>query len=251
MKKSLPFFLALLLSALHTLAIVSYTQLWDKGNSFYLQKQYDSALVYYEQIAATKPQNPEIYFNLGNTYYRLNKVPSSILNYERALRFDPHYKDARENLALARGRIAGNIPYTSDIFFIKWWDSLTESGKSTLWAISALIPFCLIIIAMLVRRFNSASIKFLPVQLLGILWLVCGSFLVLAFFASKNKQQYNGAVVMFNDAPLMNPTLKGRPVTLIPEGTTIKILNTKDTWAEIRLPDGRIGWLQMNLMEKI
>ncbi len=251
MNKIVPVFIALLLSALHSLAIVGYTQLWDKGNTFYQQKQYDSALVYYQQIAAAKPQNPEIYYNLGNTYYRLNKVANSILNYERALRFDPHYKDAKENLALARGRIANSIPYSKDIFFIQWWDSLTEAGKSTLWSIGALIPFCLIIIAMIVRRFNSASVKFLPVQLLGILWLVCISFLVLAFFSSKNKQQYNGAVVMFNDVPLMPPTLKGRPITNIPEGTTVKILDTKDMWAEVRLPDGRIGWLQMNLMEKI
>ncbi len=251
MKKTVPFFIALLMSALHSLAIVGYTQLWDKGNSFYLQKQYDSALVYYEQIAATKPRNPEIYYNLGNTYYRLNKIPNSILNYERALRFDPRYKDAHENLALARGRITNNIPYSGDIFFIQWWNSLTRADKSTLWAISALIPFCLIIIAMIIRRFNSASVAFLPGQLLGILWLVCISFLVLAYFSSVHNQQYDGAVVMFNDAPLMNPTLKGKPVTLVPEGTTVKVLDVKSNWAEVRLPDGRTGWLQMNVMEKI
>ena len=60
---------ALLLSALHCLAAGNYPSLWQKGNSFYEQKQYDSAAVYFEQIAAVKPQNAEIYYNLGNTYY--------------------------------------------------------------------------------------------------------------------------------------------------------------------------------------
>jgi len=45
--------------------------------------------------------------------------------------------------------------------------------------------------------------------------------------------------------------MKGKPVTLVPEGTTVKVLDVKPNWAEVRLPDGRIGWLQMNVMEKI
>lgn len=250
MKKIVSITAAIILTALHSLATVNYAQLWDKANGFYLQKQYDSALVYYVQIAASKPQNPEIYYNLGNTYYRLNKIPNSVLNYERALRFDPNYKDAKENLALAQGRIANRIPYSGDIFFIKWWNALIN-GKSTLWAIAALVPFCLLMILMIVRRFRKSSQAFLPGQLLGILWVVCIAFLVLAFFSSKNKEQYDGAVVMFNDAPLMNPDLKGRPLTLVPEGTTVRILDKKDNWAEVRLPDGRTGWIQQSLMEKI
>ena len=252
MKKIVFFTTALfLLSAMHILANGNYTLEWNKGNNFYQQKQYDSAAYYFEKLTALNPENAEIYYNLGNTYYRLNKIPKAILNYERALRYKPMYKDARENLTLAQVRIANRIPYSSDIFFIKWWHSITQPDKATIWAIATLIPFCIFISALIIRRFNSASARFLPGQLLGILLVSCFCFLVLAFFAARNREQYNGAVIMTNDAPLMNADLKGKPITLVPEGTTISITGRKDNWVEIRLPDGRTGWMQLSLMEKI
>jgi len=76
-------------------------------------------------------------------------------------------------------------------------------------------------------------------------------FMVLAFTAAKNSQQHTGAVVMVGDAPLMNKEQKGKPLALIPEGTTVKIKNDRGNWIEVILPDGRTGWLQQSVIEKI
>src|SRR4051812_28063954 len=94
----------LLLSTLHTFAAVNTTVQWQKAASFYAAKQYDSAAIYFEQVAAMKPRNADLYYNLGNSYYKLNKVALSILNYQRALRITPDHKLAQDNLALAQGR---------------------------------------------------------------------------------------------------------------------------------------------------
>src|SRR5437867_3206445 len=91
----------LLTGAVPSYAAGDHNATWQKGNAFYQQKQYDSAAFYYEQLAALKPQNAEIYYNIGNTYYRLNKIGPSVLNYERALKINPGYKEAHENLLLA------------------------------------------------------------------------------------------------------------------------------------------------------
>ena len=251
MKKLVSIIVAFFLGALHCLAAGNYSLQWQKGDSFYEQKQYDSAAFYFEQIAAVKPRNAEVYYNLGNAYYRLNKIAQAVLNYERALRINPRYKEAADNLMLAQARVSNHIVTTGDIFFIKWWDSATQPDKAAQWAVIALIIFVLIVAAMAFRYLRKAGEKSLPVQLPGFLGIVCLCFFLIAFCAAKNSEQHSGAVVMETDAPLMNNDLKGKPITLLPEGTCVKIISKKDNWAEIRLPDGRTGWVQQNLVEII
>src|ERR1700679_3139368 len=109
MKKSYLILVIILLSCFRSMAVESYNVQWQKGTTFYAQKQYDSAAIYFEQIAALKPQNAEVYYNLGNTYYRLNKIAPAVLNYQRALQINPDYKDAKDNLALTETRISNHV----------------------------------------------------------------------------------------------------------------------------------------------
>lgn len=241
----------ILISCVHCMAAGnSYNTQWQKGTDFYQQMRYDSAQYYFEQIAALKPQNAEVYYNLGNTYYRLNKIGLAVLNYQRALHINPDFKDAKDNLALTESRINNHIPTTGNVFFIDWWHTITHANRTGAWSVAALITFVLIILAMLGRRYLKSEKK-IPVQVPGILGFICVCFLVLAFSAARNSQEADEAVVMQNDAPLMNAEHKGKPLALVPEGTTVKILDEKAGWVEVSLPDGRSGWLQENLTDKI
>ena len=228
----------------------NYGTQWQKANDLYSQKQYDSAAVLLEQIASLKPQNAVVYYNLGNTYYRLNKVTLAVLNYERALRMDPEYKDAKDNLVLAQARISNHIVGAEDIFFLNWWQSTTRAGMATTWAVSALVFFILFILLLLFRRYRGGGLS-IPVQLPGIAVFVCICFLVLAFVSAQRAEEHLTGVVMLNDAPLMNNEQKGKPLILVPEGTTVTIKGEKGTWLEVTMPDGRKGWLQQNVIEKI
>ena len=228
-----------------------YAELWQKGNEYYQQKQYDSAATYFEQIAAGRPLSAEVYYNLGNTYYRLNKVAYAILNYERALQINPGYREAKENLLLAQGRISNHIPVADEIFFIKWWQDITHPDKATTWSVCALITFVLIMLTMIARRLGRNVGSRVPVQLTGFLWLAFTFFILLAFTASRDAEVRINGVVMQADAPLMNSELKGKPVVLVPEGTKVRIRADKGNWVEVSLPDGRTGWLQQSLLTKI
>lgn len=241
----------LLLSAINCVAEANYNYQWQKGNEFYGQKQYDSAAFYFEQIAALKPENAEVYYNLGNTYYRLNKIAPAILNYERAMRLNPDYKDAKDNLGLAQSRISNFIMPSGDIFFIRWWHSITEPIIAGFWAVAALITFTLAIAIIILKRFQKPIAGKIPVQLTGFLWFICCCFLMLGFAAARNMEEHDTAVVMQNDVPLMNNEQKGKPLALIPEGTTVKVRGEKGSWTEVSLPDGRTGWLQQNTINKI
>ena len=237
--------------SLPCVAEVNYSASWDKGNDYYHKKIYDSAAYYFEQIAALKPARADVYYNLGNTYYRLNKIGPAVLNYERALKIDPNYKEAKDNLLLTQIRINNHIQMVGDIFFVNWWNSMTRQDKATTWAVVAFIAFLLIIAGLFLRRFNKPIGSHIPVQsifILGIFWLFS---IILAIIASNKSVLPTNAVVMQNETPLMNTDLIGKPITIIPEGTTVAIISDKGRWLEVRLPDGRTGYLQGNLVEKI
>lgn len=224
---------------------------WQKANKCYQQKQYDSAALYYEQIAALNPGNAVIYFNLGNTYYRLNKIGPAILNFERALKIDPDYKEAQDNLALTQGRISNQVHPHNDIFFVRWWESITRADRAAMWSVAALITFVLFMLTLFLRRFNSSLGPRIPIQVQGVLLFVFLCVLGIAFTASRNHTEHTGAVVMQNDAALMNAGLKGKPQALVPEGTVVKINSYNGEWIEVSLPDGRTGWMLQSLVTKI
>jgi tetratricopeptide (TPR) repeat protein len=237
----------LLVSGLRSIAAGDNLQ-WQKANTFYQQKQYDSAAWYYEQIAAAKPHNADLYYNLGNTYYRLNKIGPSVLNYERALKIDPERTDARENLLLAQSRIANSIHPIGDIFFVRWWKMVTRSTHATPLAITALVLFLLFIGLLIARRLGVPG---LPVQVQAILLCAFSCVLILAVCAARNAADHSAAVVMEADAPMMNSELKGKPLALIPEGTVITIIASRAEWIQVRLPDGREGWLKQDAATRI
>jgi len=224
---------------------------WQKGNQFYSQKAYDSAAACFELIAAQKPVNAVLYYNLGNTYYRLNRIGPAVLNYERCLNIDPQFRDAKENLLLTETRISNHIQTVSDIFFIKWWNSLTHPVKAAAWSVSALVVFVLACVILLIRKINKTQTKFLPVQVVYVLGFVWCILITLAIVASNKQMRNVGAVVMQNDTPLLNNELHGKPITQLPEGTVVTILEEKDMWVNVRISDGRSGWVQNTLIEKI
>ncbi len=239
---------AALIVSLQCYATGNYNSDWQKANSYYQQKQYDSAAIWYEQIAGLKPLNAEIYYNLGNTYYRLNKIGFAVLNYERAIKIKPDYKEAKENMILAQNRIANRIPEVADIFFVRWWEAITGAEKATAWAVTALVIFLLFIGLLLLKQLKKMQT---PVQLRGILVLLILCFLALAYISAQNSIQNKGAVIIAGDAPLMKSGLTGKPLLQVPEGTVVKIKEEKGDWLQVRLPNGVTGWLQKSLVSKI
>jgi len=224
---------------------------WKRATSLYIQKQYDSAAYYYEQVAALHPHNAEVYYDLGNTYYRLNRIAPAVLNYERALRVDPGHQDAHDNLTITQARISHQIAVVDDIFFVAWWRSMTEHTMAGTWATIALVCFLVALVAFWARRYTAGGGK-LPVQLPGIMIFLCVSSLVFGFAAAANSVHSRKAVIFENDTPLMSgQQTKGKPAALLPEGTTVRIITDGGNWLEVSLPDNRTGWVQASMVTKV
>jgi len=226
----------------HSTAADNAGLLWNKATMAYRQKHYDSAIAFYEQIAAGGSVNANLYYNLGNSYYKDNKIADAVLNYERSLFLDPDNKQAADNLLLTQNRITNRIQAPSDIFFIRWWQSITSSNHATAWALISLICFLLLIGGLLLRRMGNLV---LPAQAYFFTGVFTLAFMFIAFTAASNKAATDKAVVMEEHAPL-RPEDQGGKQSFIPQGTTVSVSGVNGKLANVTLPDGRSGWMQLS-----
>lgn len=242
-------FMAILLS-ISVFATGNYKAWWAKGNEYYQQKNYDSAAFYFSQIADLQPGNAEVYYNLGNTYYKLNSIGKAVLNYERALKYNPSHKQATDNLYLTQGRIKNRIQPMPEIFFIRWWNGITQSNLTNIYAGIAVFLFLLFIGYRIVRRLGIFQYE-APIQLSAAIIALCSLFVILSIVSARNMTSSRAAVVMQEGAPMMREPKYGKSMSLIPEGIKVHINEQKGNWYEVALPDGRTGWLQESAIEKI
>lgn len=236
--------------SLSVLAANDVKSLWEKANTYYEQQKYDSAISYYEQLASKEPDNAIVYYNLGNSYYRSNNIGRAVLNYEKTLALSPNNKNAQDNLILTRSRISNRIQPIPEIFFLRWWNSITQPSKAMLWSIVSVLVFLIIIGALAAKRMDKLPFRW-PLQLTVGLFVVLLITLTFSITASSKAKDSMRSVVMENDAPFTAVPEQVSAQSLVPEGTTVKRLSEKGGWIEVKLPDGRVGWMNSNLLEDI
>ena len=223
------------------------------ADSAYVQGNYQKAIELYSTLLK-EGQSADIYYNLGNAYYRTEEITQAILAYERALLLSPGDADIRFNLQLARTKTIDKMVPQSEFFVVTWYRSLVNQMSVDGWAYTSLVLLALTIILSLLYLFSS------PVWLRkvgffgGLLTLL---FFVLAnLFAWQQKQTLmhrDGAIVTGSAVSVKStPAASGTDLFILHEGT--KVIVTDDTmsdWREIRMPDGKVGWVETTQIEII
>ncbi|MFV0472161.1 MAG: tetratricopeptide repeat protein [Paludibacteraceae bacterium] len=223
-----------------------------QANNLYKQGNYSDAAKLYKE-ALQKGVSSELYYNLGNAYYKSNEIGLSILNYERALRLKPNYDDAEYNLKIAKQKIVDNLVYTPGFFIKRWTISLMQWFTSNQWAVISIVAFISALILSLFFAFSKLrrNRKF---AFYGA--IVLFSFTALAFiFSGLRKDQ----MLKHRDAIIMNgavtakssPDKSGTDIFQLHEGTKVHVKATLSNWAEIELENGAIGWVEEHTIERI
>lgn len=156
--------------------------LMEAGNQYFQNSEYEKAINIYEEISAKNFISPSLYYNLGNSYYRVNKLGKAILNYERGLKLAPNDEDLQYNLSIAKSRTVDKIKEVPKIFVTQWFDvilsSLTVSQWSTLVVVLYIIFLAALLIFFLARRgryrragFYGGSVSFV-ILLLSVVLLI-------------------------------------------------------------------------------
>ena len=228
-------------------------RLFDEGNILYQQEDYSTALEKYSQIEDMGLVSPALYFNMGNSYYKLDQVGRAVLYYERALRLDPKDDDVLANLEIANQATVDKITPPPEFALASWlrW-ALYLFPVSTLLRTLALLYLALGVVAFTLIALRES--RFLaPLRKAGLVGLVL-LLLVSALFLvqwgdSRNRVE---AVVIAEELPAMNaPGNGGVELFSIHEGTKVRIDDRSNGWVEIVLLDGKIGWVPSDGIEII
>jgi len=224
-----------------------------EADSAYAQGHYQQAINDYQALLK-QGASADLYYNLGNAYYRSENITQAVLNYERALLLSPGDRDIRFNLQLARSKTIDKIVPESEMFFITWYHALVNLMSVDGWARTAIFSLALVIVLSLVYLFSQ------PVWLRkigffgGITLLVV--FVLANVFASQQKQSLihrKGAIVMSPSVTVKStPAANGTDLFILHEGTKVTITDgSMRDWKEIRLADGKEGWIESKKIELI
>ncbi len=233
-----------------TLSFTMYAQtsneLFAKANSFYNKGNYTEAIELYEKIESSNEVSSELYYNLGNSYYKLNKVGPSIYNYEKALKLDPSNIDASNNLIFAKRLSLDRVEDLPKSALQKFNQNYISKIDYNQWAIITVIFAFISSILFLLYYFTVVSYKkriYFSTSIITLFLLI--TCLSISFHQFNKNQNTIEAIVYNSEVSIKNePTNDANESFILHEGTKVFVLDGVDDWKKIRLSDGKIGWLK-------
>lgn len=245
------------ISAQPTVDNISSSDISEQALREYTDGNYRKAIELFETtIAEQKEQgkvSPELYYNLGNAYFRVNDFPEAILNYERAQLYDPGDRDIKHNIEYAQTKIEDKI-LTADNFFLQiWFEGVQNLLTSNAWARISVV-FFLLFVGCLFLFFFSPVLKFKKVGFyLGIVLFVFLIFTNIFAVSQKRKiENRNTAIIMAGSVPVVSaPNTTSKELFTLHSGTKVVITKTDGNWCEVEIADGSVGWIQKDKIEII
>ena len=238
----------IILSAALTLAAQTPAQFMKQGNDAYAKADYTVAVQHYNAVLQSGYHSADLYYNLGNAYYRQEEYGLAILNYERALRLKPNFNEAKQNLDLANSKTEDEISPLPELFIQQWIHNVVAWLSPTGWRILFLCLLAVLCVSVVLFVLN-----------LDIRWRkwtltagVATVFLLLICTACTiaSSVQYNSHSQAIITVPMS--VVKGSPEEssvdklILHEGTKVRIDETLGEWHKIRIADGNTGWLQQS-----
>ena len=228
--------------------------LWNAANAAYVDGLWADAVNDYELISGMGLESASLYCNTGDAYFKDGNVPMAILYYEKALKIDPSYEDARYNLELLNASIQDRIDPVPEFILKVWMRDICYVMNSDSWAVCFLVFLALTLIMALVFIMAPTAAGRRTGFFTGILMLIIAVFAI--SFSVWQKKDYMSA----DEAIIMRPvtSVKSSPAAgastdlfILHEGTRVRIIDEVGRWKNIELVDGRQGWLPSEDMELI
>lgn len=231
----------------------NHTVTFDSANAAYAKGKYEQAIRLYYSILESGQESSDLYFNLGNAYFKSNETGKAILNYERAKKLNPDDEDLATNLKMANQHIEDRIEAAPQLFLSEWKDGLSDIMSEKAWSIFVIMLICigLALIAVYIVSRN---------RILRQVGFYLGSVLIIlsvfSYFFARNKYNStinNPSAIILSPSVTVNgsPSEKGTKLFILHEGVKVDITGEESGWTEIRIANGNVGWVKSGSLEQI
>ena len=234
------------------LIVISFFQLFVLGNDVntqysnavnaYKNNQYELAIQEFESILDKKWDSPELYYNLGNAFYRSGNIPGAIWSYESCLQLLPTHVDAKYNLQIANLKVKDRIDLPEPPMYLKIYMVIKERFSPSTWvSISAFLILLLSISYALLHVFQFVVARYISI-LFSILFFC--SFLF-TFHSIWTSNSVNEGILFHSTIEVMSePNMFSTRLFKVHEGLKVSTNQVLDNWVKIELIDGKTGWIQ-------
>jgi tetratricopeptide (TPR) repeat protein len=233
---------------------VAQVEFYQEGNRQYQEGDFEGALASYLRLVEAGFESGEVYYNLGNTYFKLGDLAQSILYYERAHRLLPVDADVQANLDLARSLTVDEIePLPRFWLFsaVEWWVDLLPRTLLIVVVAASYLLGTGVLLLLILNRGAAVSVWGPRIALAcGAVFLVFGLNLAIRESDVGRAQE---AVVLQTQVDVKSAPLDDEALTVftVHEGTKVRIDRLSEEWAEVVLEDGRVGWVSVGVLETI
>ena len=220
--------------------------LWNAANEAYVEGRWADAVDGYQLISGMGLESAALYCNTGDAYFKDGNIPMAILFYERALKLDPSYEDARFNLDLLNSTIQDRIDLVPEFILKVWARDICYIMDSNAWAVCFLVLVALTLALLLVFLLAPTAAWRRAGFFAGIVTLLMAlSALSFSIWQKKGYMSADSAIVMRPVTSVKSsPSAEAsKDLFILHEGTKVRILDTVGSWNNISLADGRQGWL--------
>jgi tetratricopeptide (TPR) repeat protein len=227
---------------------------FEKGNVLYQKGQYQQAVEEYENvIKEDKLQSAELYFNLANSYYKLNKVAPSIYNYEKALVLKPHDEQTLNNLKFAKKLTIDEIKEVPKVGFAKLIQNFTGIFNYNTWAKIAVGIAFAFLLSFIGYYFSQLTLS-KRIYFIGMFVLLIALILsVTAGMSEKSHFDNDRPAIVFSEMSEVRsePQKAGSAIILLHEGAKVYVMETVGSWKKIELTDGSEGWIDATTIKEV
>jgi tetratricopeptide (TPR) repeat protein len=192
----------------------------------------------------------ELFYNIGNCYYRKGNYPYSVLYYEKALRLNPNDEDARTNLKIVNAKLKDKFEPLQDIFFVSWWKSFCQLCSRDVWAVISLIFFLLSAIGFALFFIGNTVAKRKTAFILSCFLVI---FVAISLSASVHRlkiEKRNEVIVLQNKVAVMSAPSSGKEKFIVNAGTKLLVIDEIGDILRVKTISGDNGWLnRANVVE--
>jgi tetratricopeptide (TPR) repeat protein len=245
----------LLLVSTQSMLVKAGSITYERANQLYHNQAYAEANELYLQMIAENVVNGSVYYNAGNSFFKLNKTGSAIWCYKKALQWEPSNIAFKENLAIAQKKLGKSKLGKRSQNPLLWWQQLVNIWEERTWAWATFLLFCTSILLVVVKKKWQLPAFFIGLKKLS--WFLFFTFLIGTIGNYLYHKLFTFGVVISNTVLYKNATEKSIDKPSKTEGLQVRILGAQvggivnKNKLQIQLPNGQEAWVEADAVKEL